>query len=217
MCLSQGFTRRSQTTILSTTFLRNFKNSFRSALPICANLYSCSVRFTSVLLQTRENANLPSSYIYSLLKAEVGDSNPNFGIAITGLLWESPTKLVSTLVETDKNYELPSVRDCTNLTQADNCSWPVAPLGEQLNLKVTASELTPFANYITFIYSDWSSLPQSAQPFQATGTSQVVFDKYPTFSNKTVIFRTIWNAASARAPAAWLLIALLFVSALSRL
>jgi len=138
--------------------------------------------------QSRKNADSKSAAVYSVNGSPTSD-DPNFGIAITGIVDEDGFT-VPTRVDTDKNYEKPEITDGSN----------TRPSAETIVLTVTASGLTVGTSYNMYQYNQMTNVPSSqfngnagqafaSWSFTATGSTYV--QSATIQSNQYAIFRTV--------------------------
>lgn len=146
----------------------------------------------SSFANSRKAADKSSAGVYSVNGAP--DSNdPNFGIAITGIVDEN-SNCLPTRVDSNLNYESPEIVDGSN----------VRPAPETLILTVTASGLTVGTSYNMYQYADFSDVPSTqfnansgnaASTFTFTATETTYKKTVTIQSNQIAAFRTVATTA----------------------
>jgi hypothetical protein len=128
---------------------------------------------------SRKAADTSSAPVYSLNSAPTVD-DPNFGIAITGVVDEE-SNCLPTRVDTNVNYESPEIQDKSN----------IRPTPMALVLTVTASGLTVGQSYNMYQYNDFDSVPSS----QFNANSGNAAEKY-TFTANATTYEQVVNIQS---------------------
>jgi hypothetical protein len=143
--------------------------------------------------QTRKNANSKTGGVYSVNGAPT-KADPNFGIAITGIVDEHNDCLPIALTS-NVNYESPEIKEGSN----------TRPTPMSMQITATVSGLTSGQAYNLYQYNNFDVVPSTGfnghassaiakTPFTATGST---FSKTVTvMTNEYAIFRAVLQSAA---------------------